>query len=248
MTDILKSIKKDPTSSALVLGRTRYNEGVGDRYSEPGIRGMTVHKSKGLEADYVIVSEMCSGKHGFPIGIEDDPIISMLLTESGEFPNDEERRLFYVAMTRARKEVWLQVPDSSAPSEFIIELLKDKAYEGLVDVQNLNLQLKYKCPVCKSLMQIKDNKVKNGKFLGCIHYPRCSGTRPGCPNCSTGVLQRTADEGSCSNGLCHYIPDVCPRPDCKEGILVLIPGIPGRYSNFMGCSSYPECNHTQPLN
>ena len=169
----------------------------------------------------------------------------MLLTESGEFPNSEERRLFYVAMTRARKEVWLQVPDSSAPSEFIIELLKDKAYKGLVDVQDLKLQLKYKCPVCKSLMQIKDNKEKNSKFLGCIHHPRCRGTRPGCPNCSNGVLQRTADKSSCSNELCHYIPEVCPRPDCKEGILVLIPG---PYSNFMGCSSYPECNHTQPLN
>jgi superfamily I DNA/RNA helicase len=67
----------------------------------------TVHRSKGLEADYVIVAGMCSGKYGFPTEIADDPILDIVLAAPEGHPNAEERRLFYVALTRARRRAFL---------------------------------------------------------------------------------------------------------------------------------------------
>ena len=72
----------------------------------------TVHRSKGLEADYVIVADMCSGKHGFPSETTDDPILDIVLATPEGHPNAKERRLFYVALIRARaagSSSWLRV-------------------------------------------------------------------------------------------------------------------------------------------
>jgi DNA helicase IV len=66
---------------------------------------MTVHKAKGLEADIVIILNCNSGKYGFPSEFSDDPVLNLLLSEADQFENGEERRLFYVAMTRAREMV-----------------------------------------------------------------------------------------------------------------------------------------------
>ena len=65
------------------------------------IRFLTAHRSKGLEDDYVIITNCSSGTYGFPSEISDDPLLNFLLSKADQFPNGEERRLFYVAMTRA---------------------------------------------------------------------------------------------------------------------------------------------------
>lgn len=62
------------------------------------IRLSTVHQAKGLEFDVVFVIMMCEGL--FPSGRSTD-------TTEGE---EEERRLFYVAITRARNELYLSYP------------------------------------------------------------------------------------------------------------------------------------------
>ena len=66
------------------------------------IEFLTVHKSKGLEADYVILLQCNKDTYGFPSLVSDDPVLNYVLTKSDQFPYGEERRLFYVAITRAK--------------------------------------------------------------------------------------------------------------------------------------------------
>jgi DNA helicase-4 len=88
------------------------------------VKYLTIHKSKGREADYVILIGFRSGAYGFPCEIEDDPVLKLVLSQEDMFPNAEERRLFYVGVTRAKKKVFL-LADRSAISSFISETLKD---------------------------------------------------------------------------------------------------------------------------
>jgi DNA helicase-4 len=124
---------------------------------------MTVHKAKGLEADVVIILNCNSGKHGFPSELSDDPILNLLLSEADQFENGEERRLFYVAMTRAKESVYCIV-DAAYKSKFIAEL----------EVESGQSQNK-KCPICKTadiVLRI-EGTAKNGntyKFYGCTNF------------------------------------------------------------------------------
>ena len=95
------------------------------QYPELEIEFMSVHASKGKEADYVIVLGMNRGKYGFPSEKEVDPILECLLPEKEAFPDAEERRLFYVALTRARHRVYL-ISDPMGGSPFIAELIEQK--------------------------------------------------------------------------------------------------------------------------
>jgi DNA helicase-4 len=124
---------------------------------------MTVHKAKGLEADIVIILNCNSGKHGFPAGLSDDQVLNLLLSEADRFENGEERRLFYVAMTRAKEAVYF-IADTYRKSKFVLELEVD---------QHLNTHLK--CPECKTadLILRKSGVASNGttyKFYGCTNY------------------------------------------------------------------------------
>jgi DNA helicase-4 len=124
---------------------------------------MTVHKAKGLEADIIIVLNCNSGKYGFPSEMSDDPILNLLLSEADQFENGEERRLFYVAMTRAKENVYF-ITDSSFKSKFIAELEIESG-------QSPNK----KCPTCKTadIVLRKSGTAKNVntyKFFGCSNY------------------------------------------------------------------------------
>ena len=68
------------------------------------IEQRTVHSSKGLESDFVIVADLQSDHFGFPSEIQDDPILKLVLAEEDNFEDSEERRLFYVALTRAKNK------------------------------------------------------------------------------------------------------------------------------------------------
>ena len=67
------------------------------------------------------------GKYGFPTEITDDPLIDLVLPAAETHPHAEERRLFHVAMTRARRAVYL-LADRGAPSSFVQELT-DGSYD-----------------------------------------------------------------------------------------------------------------------
>lgn len=86
------------------------------------IEFLTVHKSKGLEADYVILLQCNRDKYGFPSLVGDDSVLSYVLTEDDDYPNAEERRLFYVAITRAKIKTFV-LYDENMPSEFVDEFI-----------------------------------------------------------------------------------------------------------------------------
>lgn len=86
------------------------------------IEFLTIHKSKGLEADYVIILQCNKDIYGFPSQINDDPVLNYVLTKSDQYPYGEERRLFYVAITRA-KIMTMVLYDKRFPSVFVDEFL-----------------------------------------------------------------------------------------------------------------------------
>ena len=91
---------------------------IGDRK----IEFLTVHKSKGLEADYVIILQCNKDTYGFPSMVSDDPVLDYVLTKSDQYPYGEERRLFYVAITRAKIKTYVFY-DKRFPSVFVGEFL-----------------------------------------------------------------------------------------------------------------------------
>lgn len=124
---------------------------------------LTVHKAKGLEADIVIILNCNSGKYGFPSEMSDDVVLNLLLSEADQFQNGEERRLFYVAMTRAKEMVYF-LSDSAFKSKFITEL----------EVESGNSSNE-KCPYCitADVVLKKQGTSKNGDkffFYGCTNY------------------------------------------------------------------------------
>ncbi|MDK6378480.1 DNA helicase IV [Citrobacter freundii] len=82
---------------------------------------MTIHASKGQQADYVIVMGLHDGNDGFPAPARESIMEEALLPAVEDFPDAEERRLLYVALTRARHRVWLLF-SKDAPSYFVDEL------------------------------------------------------------------------------------------------------------------------------
>ena len=82
---------------------------------------MTIHASKGQQADYVIIVGLHEGNDGFPAPARESIMEEALLPAVEDFPDAEERRLLYVALTRARHRVWLLF-NKETPSCFVDEL------------------------------------------------------------------------------------------------------------------------------
>ncbi|MFB8920496.1 3'-5' exonuclease, partial [Xanthomonas arboricola] len=127
----------------------------------------TVHRSKGTEADYVVLPGMVS--RGFPNLRSDDPVLSLAMPAGDTYPLSEERRLFYVALTRARRTVAMfTVLGKQSP--FLDELVK----EGSVKVTTLagTAVKEDRCPICKVGVFV-DRTGPHGPFKSCSSYPRC---------------------------------------------------------------------------
>lgn len=88
------------------------------------IKYLTVHKSKGLEADNIIIINLENSVMGFPSKLENHKIISLINKETETIKYEEERRLFYVALTRSKNFVYLLV-NQNRPSQFVKEILND---------------------------------------------------------------------------------------------------------------------------
>ena len=97
--------------------------------SADGVRLMTVHQAKGLEFDWVVLLSLTKGRFPSEGRREEIPFPVELMKESlpqGDYHEQEERRLFYVACTRAKKGLVLLTQDRNyhRPSPFIREILE----------------------------------------------------------------------------------------------------------------------------
>ncbi|KUO52324.1 MAG: hypothetical protein APF76_04630 [Desulfitibacter sp. BRH_c19] len=128
---------------------------------------LTVHSSKGLQGDYVFILNNSNKKLGFPSNIADDKVLNLIVEDIESCEHAEERRLFYVALTRAKKTVFLTVENNSK-SKFIKELEKDT----LVSISTEDV---FYCPSCKK-GQLNIKKGPYGLFYGCSNYPLCQHT------------------------------------------------------------------------
>ena len=118
-----RQVKGNATKSVLLLGRNHYHkpELLADWqkiYTSLDMSFMTCHASKGKEADFVII--LCVDEGQFPTKKKQLHIDGALTESSDNFPYAEERRLFYVAMTRAKEKVW--ITHSGDGSGFVQEL------------------------------------------------------------------------------------------------------------------------------
>lgn len=106
------------------------------------IEFLTVHKAKGLEADYVILLQCNKDTYGFPSFVNDDPVLDYVLTKSDQFPYGEERRLFYVAITRAKMKTFV-LYDKRFPSVFVDEFLHPEKVSAKSYVKHPNAHKKW---------------------------------------------------------------------------------------------------------
>ncbi len=161
--------------SVFFLGRYSFTkpkqfESIKKKHPEYKIEFHTIHSSKGKEADFVILLDVNNKpKYGFPSKINDDSLLSLVLPKVEPFPFAEERRLFYVAITRAKQSVFL-LYDISNPSEFIKELVYGrKNGEFKFNIDNPKFYEIKTCPKCEDGLLIK-REGKNGMFWGCSNY------------------------------------------------------------------------------
>ena len=231
VNDILGRLDK---IGGLVLILARYNHQKPEigSYKNLKVEFKSAHRSKGTEADYVVLVGLESGVMGFPCGIVDDPLLNLVLSEGEDYPNAEERRLFYVALTRARKHIYI-LADPMNPSVFVSELLRG-GYE--LDVAKSDDSEAGVCPKCSANMKLVEGDW--GRFYSCSNFPYCSYKAPRCPSCGSGSLFLKDDQYVCD--LCGISYGQCS--ECIEGHLVVREG---PYGKFYGCSNFPDCRHTQ---
>lgn len=128
----------------------------------------TIHGSKGLEADYVVLPSMV--RRGFPSAKQDDPVLLLAMPPGDDHPFAEERRLFYVALTRARRSVAMFTVEGKV-SDFLVELMREQRVvlshsNGLPTESIL-------CTKCDSGVMV--HKVSRyGPWYSCSNYPLCT--------------------------------------------------------------------------
>lgn len=249
---VLQKLHRDfPGKEILILARYRYlvdNETQVARWRSlaPGLRVSTIHGAKGQEADFVIVVGLSSGPYGFPARREDVAVLQAVLPPADQSITDaEERRLFYVALTRARYAVHV-IASRSEPSDFATELEETaRDQPSLVHVDGSALPGLKHCPSCHR-GHLTGVEGGYGRFYRCNLL--CGYKEEACPVCHRGMIVVQGSSRVCGHRECRTEVPPCPR--CMDGWLV-------RKRNrsegtfFLGCSNYwrPDdpCGYTQNL-
>lgn len=231
-------------SSILLIGRYNYdmyklcntnlfsempnNHLKSNKYPNANLTYMTTHSSKGLGYDNVILINMFEGKFGFPCQIEDDPIIKLVTYEDTSVPFAEERRLFYVALTRTKNRVYIVTPQNK-PSRFLIEIVKDY---NLPHSKNLNMDIvdlfQLRCPICGYPLKYEFNKNYGLNLWICTNEPEV------CDFMTNDKVHK------------H---DIKRCPKCEDGFLIVKMN-PKNGNVFYGCTNYyneKKCNNMIPL-
>ncbi|MEH7749380.1 3'-5' exonuclease, partial [Neobacillus drentensis] len=182
---------------------------------------LTAHKSKGLEAENVIIINASNSNSGFPNRMSDDPILSLVLTVPDEYLFAEERRLFYVALTRTKNDTYILVPDMNM-SSFVKELKDDFGIDYNIIEGNTIISNNPRCPRClEGYLMLRANNSTKERFLGCSNFPMCNHTIK-----DVSVLENPMKCTSCGGYMVRKS---------------------GRRGEFYGCSNFSfrdGCNHT----
>jgi len=229
--------------SVLLLGRYHFLKpknlaALTKNYPSFSIRFMTVHASKGLEADHVIILRAESDTMGFPSEIVDDPLLDLVLPQPEKFEHAEERRLFYVALTRARHSVTI-LADRVKPSVFVRELIEDSAY----DIAQLGTSgiAEHRCGKCGGRMLAQATK-RGRAYYSCEHGRLCGEKLNPCNVCGQDLPKKDPTNPARLVCSCGATFPVCP--DCGDGWLV---ERRGRYGKFLSCVRFPACTAKRNL-
>ena len=221
------------------LRRNKFVKIVYRESPDVNIEYRTVHQSKGLECDNVILINLKNWKAGFPNKMVDDPVLNFVKMNGDSFSYAEERRLFYVALTRTKNNVYLLAPYFKS-SVFVQELKTDANVE-LLNLEHNRLETlkniekngeryviptKLKCPVCKTgvvLLESFWNKGKLNRVLKCSHN-------------MAPPFNRCNWEGGYYGSELEDLDDIEYCPSC-DGILIK------RYRHsdghpFLGCTNF----------
>ncbi len=202
------------------------------KYPNLNIDFLTAHSSKGLGRDEVIIINGESGIWGFPSEKTHDPVLNMVIHDDISYEDAEERRLFYVALTRTKNRVYVIAPQKY-PSKFLLEIVnKDNVYcdyeykEENIRVKRLG---KY-CPHCGFPIYLMNSLIEDKKMY------ICSNDSEVC-----GFISNNLKGGKTSIKKC---------PKCKDGYL-LIKKKNGEEQYFLGCTNYKQdktgCSYMEPL-
>jgi len=205
----------------------------------------SVHAAKGLEADFVILVGLGEGESGFPAHEATDPFRELFLPEAEAFRFAEERRLFYVALTRARHRAYL-LYDMYNCSEFVRELTEG-GYAATVDEFRNHPAVQpdpaaVRCPRCSAGL-LGPRTGRFGYSIRCSRYPKCNYSERGCGDCG-GLLLRMGDYRVCADESCAGVHPSCPR--CGSPMQFRR----GAYGAFFGCGNFGnidlQCTATLP--
>ncbi len=198
------------------------------KYPELNITFMTAHASKGLGYDNVIVVNGRNETYGFPSKIEDDPVLKFVIKTDYSIDYAEERRLFYVAMTRTKNRVFFVAPEQN-PSEFLIELKQN--YKNVVlrgdwnEEYHPNNIAKKICPICGYPLQYKYKNSYGLRLYICTNEPEVC-----------GFMTNEYGAGKLSIMKCDK---------CHDGYMIAKKKKDGKY--FLGCTNYKKdgtgCNN-----
>jgi len=239
LTDLLnykKAEGKEP-GSILLLGRygfdgdhlertglfeyiNRTNKVRSVKYPQLDITFMTAHSSKGLGYDDVIVINGKNETYGFPTKVEDDPVLSFVIKGDRSIDYAEERRLFYVAMTRTKNRVFFVAPEAN-PSEFLLEL--KQSYKNVKLLGDWNEEepvsiAKKPCPLCGYPMQFKYKRSYGLRLYICTNEPEIC-----------GFMTNNYQAGKLSIQKCDK---------CRDGYLIVKQGRDKDF--FLGCTNYKQ--------
>ncbi|MDO5328415.1 MAG: 3'-5' exonuclease, partial [Clostridia bacterium] len=150
-------------------------DGVYVTYGHRRMNFMTVHQSKGLECDYIILLNCNGGTIGFPSQISDSPVLKYVLSEPDVYAFSEERRVFYVGITRAKKHTWV-LYDINNPSPFIREFIH---VTGTDEQKTKDIPESERCPKCHCgrVHIVKKGVAVNGNPYSVL---TCSNEKYGC--------------------------------------------------------------------
>lgn len=198
---------------------TRGNKIKSVKYPGLDITFMTAHASKGLGYDNVIIVNGKNETFGFPSKIEDDPVLAFVIKGDRSIDYAEERRLFYVAMTRTKNRVFVVAPEQN-PSEFLLEIKRD--YKNVVlkgewnEEPPQNTTNKKTCPICGYPMQFRYKNAYGLRLFMCTNEPEVC-----------GFMTNEYKAGK----LCIMKCD-----QCRDGYLIVKPAKNVGY--FLGCTNY----------